>query len=172
MKWAKNILSLLTSCVHCEICEWQFSPFIVILSEKRLNLRVISREIANLCGSGMNTNSRHKLKVKRASVKYWKLLFRVNFPWIWIHWLITCKYQGLRNSIRLICHFNWLLRSPTHTKKNYLSITFHSHKYFIDRCMSLIFASFHTKVIYGHTLWIIACKEGIFASAQCPRKNG
>ena len=71
----------------------------------------------------------------------------------------------MRNSIRLICHFNWLLRTPTHTKKNYLSITFHSHKYFIDRCMSLIFASFHTKVIYGHTLWIIACEEGIFASA-------
>ena len=141
----------------------------MIWSEKHVNLSAISHKIAEIMWiEGSNANSRQNVK--------WNVILwnAEKCFWVWI--FRECEFTDsslwLRNSIRLICHFNWLLRTPTHTKKNYLSITFHSHKYFIDRCMSLIFASFHTKVIYGHTLWIIACEEGIFASAQCPRKNG
>ena len=43
-----NVISLLAICVKHEIRDWQFSPFIVILSEKHANFSVISCAIAEI----------------------------------------------------------------------------------------------------------------------------
>ena len=43
-----NVISHHNIYVKREICEWQFSSFIVILSEKHVNFGVISREIAEI----------------------------------------------------------------------------------------------------------------------------
>ena len=41
---------------------------------------------------GINENSQHSTEGKCDSMKCWKLLFSVNFPWMWIHWPITKPY--------------------------------------------------------------------------------
>ena len=43
-----NVISLITICVKCEIREWQFYLFIMILSDKLINFSMISREIAEM----------------------------------------------------------------------------------------------------------------------------
>ena len=45
-----NVISRFTICGNCEICEWQFSLFFVILSDQLANFYVISREIAKIMG--------------------------------------------------------------------------------------------------------------------------
>ena len=47
-----KVISLLTICMKREICEWQFSLFFLILSEKIVNFSVISREIAEITWIG------------------------------------------------------------------------------------------------------------------------
>ena len=46
-------------------------------------------KLLKLRESGTNRTSQFRSKVKRDSVKCWKLLSSVNFPWTWIHWPIT-----------------------------------------------------------------------------------
>ena len=43
-----SVISQFTNCRHCEIREWQFSLFLVILSEKLAKFNVISHEIARI----------------------------------------------------------------------------------------------------------------------------
>ena len=45
-----NVISRFTICANCEINEWQFSLFFVILSEKLAKFRVISLENAKIRG--------------------------------------------------------------------------------------------------------------------------
>ena len=47
-----NVNLPFTICRNREICEWQFSLFFMILSEKLANFSVISREIAKITGIG------------------------------------------------------------------------------------------------------------------------
>ena len=44
------MISHFTICVNCELLEWQFSLFFVILSETLANFGVISQEIAEITG--------------------------------------------------------------------------------------------------------------------------
>ena len=47
-EFSLNMISLFIICVKPEICEWWFSPFFVILSEKQITFRVISSEITKI----------------------------------------------------------------------------------------------------------------------------
>ena len=49
-----NVISRLTIFVKIGICEWQFPPLIVILSEKLVNFCVISPTIADIMWIGRN----------------------------------------------------------------------------------------------------------------------
>ena len=44
---------------------------------------------------GANVNSWHRSEVKRDSMKWLKIFSSVNFPWTWIHWLITSTHECL-----------------------------------------------------------------------------
>ena len=47
-EFSVNVISRFTICGNCEISEWQFSLFFVILSEKLAKFCVISREITGI----------------------------------------------------------------------------------------------------------------------------
>ena len=70
-----------------------------------------------LLALGLNGISQFRTEVNRDSVKCWKLLLGVYFPWTWIHWPITNSQQSqnVENSgtcliIRIFC-FNMVCTS-------------------------------------------------------------
>ena len=49
--------------------------------------------------SVVNGNFWPRIDVTPDSVKCWKLLLSVNFPWIWIHWPITSNNQSVESTL-------------------------------------------------------------------------
>ena len=88
-----NVILRLIMWVKREICKWQFSQFLAILSEKFVNFSVISLVVAETTWIGKNRILQFKTEVKQDSVKRWKLLLSVNFPWTWFYWPITSAYH-------------------------------------------------------------------------------
>ena len=81
-----NVISRIIICVKREIRELQFYPFFCDSEWKTCRFHV---KLLKLWEFGMNGNSRHWIEVKCDSVKCWKSLLSLNFPWTWIHWHIN-----------------------------------------------------------------------------------
>ena len=68
---------------------WQISPFFISLSKNVSNSTWFPMKLLEL---NVNRKSRHSTGVKRESVKCWKFILSVNFPWLLIHWPFTSSY--------------------------------------------------------------------------------
>ena len=98
-------ISRVNFCVKVEIWEWQFSHSLWFYVKNLLSLAGFHVKLLKLRESGMNEKSWHRTEVKRESVKCWKMLSSVNFPWKWIHEPITRWYY--LPICYLVNHLTW-----------------------------------------------------------------
>ena len=69
-EWNMNVISHFTICVKREFCEWQFSMFFMILSEKLALFCAISAvKSVKLLELDINSISQFRTEVKHDSVK-------------------------------------------------------------------------------------------------------
>ena len=74
-----NVIWLFTICMQCEICEWQFSPFFMISSEKFANYSVIYCEITWIwCELEFTTENRIEMWFREMLNIAFKFEFSVN----------------------------------------------------------------------------------------------
>ena len=83
-------------CFHVSPFEWivrsvddNFPSFWWFWVKKRRIFAWFQMKLLKLGESAINRNSQYRIEVKSYSVKCWKLLSSLNFPWTWIHWQIT-----------------------------------------------------------------------------------